>query len=217
MEEIARQVIQGKWGNGQDRKNRLTAAGYDYNTVQGMVNSILSGRPIAPTPTPATTTTGSNLANTYANQAGANLVSKGPVFSQVLPFSKAWEQLLPAAEAEAIQQISPGIERQLRTSLDSYYKGLAGRGGGRFGGSQVGNLQAEAERNKKSQTLDWLQQRRAGFNELFYKPSETAYNKGLELGNVGTVPTIPTWSEFMKTHGSSMSTPTYSSMAWATL
>ena len=28
--ELAKEVIAGKWGNGQDRKNRLTAAGYDY-------------------------------------------------------------------------------------------------------------------------------------------------------------------------------------------
>ena len=41
VDEIAREVIAGKWGNGQDRKNRLTAAGYDYNTVQSRVNALL--------------------------------------------------------------------------------------------------------------------------------------------------------------------------------
>ena len=40
-EEIAKEVIQGKWGNGQDRKDRLTKAGYDYNTVQSLVNKML--------------------------------------------------------------------------------------------------------------------------------------------------------------------------------
>ena len=39
--EIAREVIAGKWGNGQDRKNRLTAAGYDYTVVQNKVNELL--------------------------------------------------------------------------------------------------------------------------------------------------------------------------------
>lgn len=38
-EEIANEVLSGKWGNGADRKNRLTAAGYDYNAVQSIVNS----------------------------------------------------------------------------------------------------------------------------------------------------------------------------------
>lgn len=41
IDEIAREVIQGKWGNGADRKNRLTNAGYDYNTVQKRVNELM--------------------------------------------------------------------------------------------------------------------------------------------------------------------------------
>ena len=41
IDEVAREVIQGQWGNGDDRKNRLTAAGYDYNAVQNRVNEIL--------------------------------------------------------------------------------------------------------------------------------------------------------------------------------
>lgn len=36
--QIAKEVIEGKWGNGEDRKNRLTAAGYNYNAVQAEVN-----------------------------------------------------------------------------------------------------------------------------------------------------------------------------------
>lgn len=39
--EIALEVIAGNWGNGVERKNRLTAAGYNYRTVQNMVNKIL--------------------------------------------------------------------------------------------------------------------------------------------------------------------------------
>lgn len=40
-EEIAKEVIQGKWGNGLDRKNRLTEAGYDYAAVQAVVAKLL--------------------------------------------------------------------------------------------------------------------------------------------------------------------------------
>ena len=39
--ELAKEAIAGKWGNGQDRKNRLTAAGYDYTAVQNKVNELL--------------------------------------------------------------------------------------------------------------------------------------------------------------------------------
>lgn len=42
VDVLAREVIQGKWGNGAERKNRLTAAGYDYNAVQRRVNQLLS-------------------------------------------------------------------------------------------------------------------------------------------------------------------------------
>lgn len=41
IDEIAREVIRGDWGNGADRKNRLTAAGYDYKAVQARVNALL--------------------------------------------------------------------------------------------------------------------------------------------------------------------------------
>ena len=41
VDEVAREVIQGKWGNGAERKKRLTAAGYDYNEVQKKVNQMI--------------------------------------------------------------------------------------------------------------------------------------------------------------------------------
>lgn len=41
LETIAVEVIQGKWGNGNDRKTRLTKAGYDYTAVQRLVNKML--------------------------------------------------------------------------------------------------------------------------------------------------------------------------------
>lgn len=43
-EEIAKEVINGKWGNGSERKERLTKAGYDYNAIQSKVNEKLNGK-----------------------------------------------------------------------------------------------------------------------------------------------------------------------------
>ena len=40
--EIAKEVLEGKWGNGSDRKKRLTEAGYNYDDVQGIVNALLN-------------------------------------------------------------------------------------------------------------------------------------------------------------------------------
>lgn len=42
-EEIADEVIAGKWGNGQERKDRLAAAGYDWGAVQTIVDKKLKG------------------------------------------------------------------------------------------------------------------------------------------------------------------------------
>lgn len=61
VDEVAREVIRGEWGNGSDRRQRLEAAGYDYDTVQDHVNAILTGdapekpapaEPVEPTPEP---------------------------------------------------------------------------------------------------------------------------------------------------------------------
>ena len=41
IDEIAKEIINGKWGNGDERKKRLTESGYNYNEVQKKVNEIL--------------------------------------------------------------------------------------------------------------------------------------------------------------------------------
>jgi lysozyme len=44
VDELAREVLEGKWGNGDDRKNRITTAGYDYAAVQAKVNELLKAQ-----------------------------------------------------------------------------------------------------------------------------------------------------------------------------
>lgn len=41
VDQLAREVIRGKWGSGDERKRRLTAAGYDYDAVQKKVNEMM--------------------------------------------------------------------------------------------------------------------------------------------------------------------------------
>lgn len=45
-EEIAKEVIAGKWGNGKDRINKLTTAGYNYELIQKAVNQLLNPTPV---------------------------------------------------------------------------------------------------------------------------------------------------------------------------
>lgn len=47
VSELAQEVLDGKWGNGADRKKKLTEAGYDYTAVQTEVNK-LATKPSAP-------------------------------------------------------------------------------------------------------------------------------------------------------------------------
>lgn len=44
IDELANEVIEGLWGNGEERYERLTKAGYDYYAVQNRVNEILEGQ-----------------------------------------------------------------------------------------------------------------------------------------------------------------------------
>ena len=43
-EEIAHEVLAGKWGNGTERKKNLIAADYDYNAIQKIVNKLVKGK-----------------------------------------------------------------------------------------------------------------------------------------------------------------------------
>lgn len=45
VDELAREVINGKWSCGQERYDKLTAAGYSYDDVQKRVNEILYNTP----------------------------------------------------------------------------------------------------------------------------------------------------------------------------
>ena len=39
--EIALEVLTGQWGNGAERRDRLTQSGYNYNDVQSIVNTLV--------------------------------------------------------------------------------------------------------------------------------------------------------------------------------
>lgn len=44
VDEMAQEVIDGKWGNGENRKTKLTAAGYDYEAIQAKVNQMVASK-----------------------------------------------------------------------------------------------------------------------------------------------------------------------------
>ena len=53
--DVAQEVINGKWGNGQDRKKALEAAGYNYKEVQAIVDELMkASKKVETTPTTVT-------------------------------------------------------------------------------------------------------------------------------------------------------------------
>ena len=42
IEELVQEVIEGKWGNGEERKNKLIRSGYSYEEIQKKVNEKLN-------------------------------------------------------------------------------------------------------------------------------------------------------------------------------
>lgn len=62
IEQVADEVIAGKWGNGAERKARLIEAGYNYDEVQAKVNQILNAKtPAKPAYTTYTVKKGDTL------------------------------------------------------------------------------------------------------------------------------------------------------------
>ncbi len=40
-DEIIKEIMEGKWGNGEERKQKLQSAGYEYNSIQQKINEII--------------------------------------------------------------------------------------------------------------------------------------------------------------------------------
>lgn len=68
-EEIADEVIAGKWGNGEERVKRLTEAGYDYNAIQAIVNKKMGGGSNVIKVGDSVIVNGSGTANAYGGGA----------------------------------------------------------------------------------------------------------------------------------------------------
>lgn len=65
VNEIVAEVLAGKWGNGEERKNRLKQAGYNYETIQNAVNNVIKPKQTVITYTVKKGDTLSNIAKIY--------------------------------------------------------------------------------------------------------------------------------------------------------
>ena len=78
-EQIADEVIAGQWGNGEERRSKLEAAGYDYESIQKIVNQRYESQPANSTYTVKSGDTlsgiGSKLGVNWQSIASANAIS----------------------------------------------------------------------------------------------------------------------------------------------
>lgn len=138
-----------------------------------------------------------NLAQQYASSQIQPYNS--PLFSEVLPFTKAWEAIAPQAKSAGVSQINPEAMRQYNTQYQGYMNDMASSGGGRFGRAWggVGSLQAESERQRQASIQDWLNQYQQGYKQLFYDPSQQAWDSAITMGKAPnqTLKQTPTWDQ----------------------
>ncbi len=77
VDTIAKEVIDGKWGNGDARKKKLEAAGYDYNSVQKKVNELLGVKSSSSSGTSGSSKPSYKTGGTYTLQVDALTVRTG--------------------------------------------------------------------------------------------------------------------------------------------
>lgn len=84
VSEVAQEVLNGKWGNGEDRKSALEKAGYNYSEVQNAVNTLVNGSS-TPAKKSVTEVAKEVIAGQWGNGADrkANLEKAGYNYSEV--------------------------------------------------------------------------------------------------------------------------------------
>lgn len=145
-ETVAQEVLQGLWGNGQDRYDNLTNAGYDADHIQDLVNSMLNGD--------STDNRTSTDLNSVAQEVLQGLWGNG---------QERYDSLTNAGyDAQAVQDrvnsiLSGGYEQTSNTNIDAVaqevLQGLWGNGQERFDNLTNAGYDAQAVQNRVNELL----------------------------------------------------------------
>lgn len=144
--EVAQEVLQGLWGNGQERYDNLTNAGYNAQSVQDKVNSILNGE------TPSSSA--SSDLDSVAQEVLQGIWGNG---------QERYDNLTNAGyDAQAVQDrvnsiLSGGYEQASNTNIDAVaqevLQGLWGNGQERFDNLTNAGYDAQAVQNRVNELL----------------------------------------------------------------
>ena len=148
VDEVAQEVLQGLWGNGQERYDSLTNAGYNAQAVQDRVNSILNGE------------TPSNIASANSD---LDSVAQEVLQGQWGNGQERYESLTSAGyDAQAVQDrvnslLNGGQDYNNYTNLDDVanevIQGLWGNGQERYDSLTNAGYDAQAVQNRVNESL----------------------------------------------------------------
>lgn len=146
VDEVAQEVLQGLWGNGQERYDNLTNAGYNAQSVQDKVNSILKGE------TPSSSA--SSDLDSVAQEVLQGIWGNG---------QERYDNLTNAGyDAQAVQDrvnsiLSGGYEQASNTNIDAVaqevLQGIWGNGQERFDNLTNAGYDAQAVQNRVNELL----------------------------------------------------------------
>lgn len=113
VDDLAKEVIKGNWGNGETRKTKLTNAGYDYSTVQARVNEMLGvgSKKTTTTEAPKTTATPAPTATNVSNAPSAPEI-KGVDSSLVDTINSTFK------ESESLLEQKQGVTDRANAYMD---------------------------------------------------------------------------------------------------
>lgn len=143
LNTIANEVVQGLWGNGQERFNNLSNAGYDAQVVQDTVNNILNGE--------TTSDSANSDLDTVANEVIQGLWDNG---------QERYDSLTRAGyDAQAVQDrvnslLNGGNDiSDLDSVANEVIQGLWGNGQERFDNLTTAGYDAQAVQNRVNELL----------------------------------------------------------------
>lgn len=148
VDEVAQEVLQGLWGNGQERYNSLESAGYDAQAVQNRVNDLLNGG------TTSENNSASSDLDTVANEVLQGLWGNG---------QERYDRLTNAGyDAQEVQDrvnslLNEEYTQSSYTNLDSVanevIQGLWGNGQERYDNLTNAGYDAQAVQNRVNELL----------------------------------------------------------------